>query len=458
MIMTKNIAIILAGGKGERFNANIPKQFAKVAGKSVIEHTIDCFEEHELIDEIAVVMNVNYIDKMESIILKNNWAKVKKVLAGGKERYDSSLVAIYAYEQEENVNLIFHDAVRPLLGHQIITEVITALNEYNAVDVAIPATDTIIQVDVEKKAIEQIPDRNKLYQGQTPQGFKLETIAEAYKLALQDSNFKTTDDCGVVRKYLPNEAIYVVDGAKKNMKLTHMEDLYFIDKLYQLDSIRQNIDVPYENLKDKVLVVFGGNAGIGKEICDIAEQYGAKVYAFSRKTTNTDISNIEQVQDAFDSVMKQENQIDYVVVSAAVLRKEAFHTMYLEDIDNMVDINYKGMIYVSKCAYPYLKESQGQLLHFTSSSYTLGRPFYSLYSSSKAAVVNFVQALSQEWSEVGIRVNCINPERTLTEMRVKNFGKEDPSTLLTAKEVAEVSIATLLSEYSGQVIDVRIKK
>ena len=90
--------------------------------------------------------------------------------------------------------------------------------------------------------------------------------------------------------------------------------------------------------------------------------------------------------------------------------------------------------------------------------YTLGRPFYSLYSSSKAAVVNFVQALSQEWSDAGIRVNCINPERTLTEMRVKNFGMEDPKTLLTAKEVAEASIATLLSDYSGQVIDVRIKK
>ena len=81
-----------------------------------------------------------------------------------------------------------------------------------------------------------------------------------------------------------------------------------------------------------------------------------------------------------------------------------------------------------------------------------------MYSSSKAAIVNFVQALAQEWSEVGIRVNCINPERTLTEMRIKNFGIEDPKTLLSAKEVAEASIATLLSKYSGQVIDVRIQK
>lgn len=454
----RNIAVILAGGKGERFNATLPKQFAKVAGKTIIEHTIDCFEQHKQINEIAIVINPSYMDKMEEIILKNDWKKVKKILSGGKERYDSSLAAIRAYGEEKDVNLIFHDAVRPLLDQQIISEVISALKQYNAVDVAIPATDTIIQINSEEHAIEQIPDRSKLYQGQTPQGFKLETITKAYQFAMQDAAFKTTDDCGVVRRYLPGEKIYVVDGAKKNLKLTHMEDLYFIDKLYQLDSIEQNCNVPYERLKDKVLVVFGGNAGIGKEICDMATVHGAKVYPFSRRMTNTDISNMEQVQQAFDTVMQQEIQIDYVVVSAAILRKEAFHTMEQKDIEMMVDINYKGMVYVSKCAYPYLKESKGQLLHFTSSSYTLGRPFYSLYSSSKAAVVNFTQALSQEWSDAGIRVNCINPERTLTEMRVKNFGIEDPKTLLTAKEVAEVSIATLLSEYSGQVIDVRIKK
>ena len=381
--MRKNIAIILAGGKGERFNATLPKQFAKVAGKTVIEHTIDCFEQHGQIDEIAVVINPSYIDKMESIVLKNNWRKLKKILSGGKERYDSSLAAIHAYREQKDVNLIFHDAVRPLLDQQIITEVLSALDRYNAVDVAIPATDTIIQVDLEKRAIEQIPDRNKLYQGQTPQGFKLETIAKAYQLAMQDRAFRTTDDCGVVRKYLPEEKIYVVDGAKKNLKLTHMEDLYFIDKLYQLNSIKQNSDIPYENLKGKVLVVFGGNAGIGKEICDITSAHGAKVYPFSRRITNTDISYIEQVQQAFDTVMQKETKIDYVVVSAAVLRKEAFHTMEQKDIETMIDINYKGMIYVSKCAYPYLKESGGQLLHFTSSSYTLGRPFYSLFHCMK---------------------------------------------------------------------------
>lgn len=454
--MRKNIAVILAGGKGERFNSEMPKQFAKVAGKSVIEHTIGVFERSNRIDEIAVVINPDYLDRLEGLVLKNSWNKLKKILLGGKERYHSSLAAINAY-RDEKVNLIFHDAVRPLIDAQIIEEVVEKLTDYDAVDVAIPATDTIIEVDVDKKIITNIPNREFLYQGQTPQGFKNEIIAQAYEIALNDSQFRTTDDCGVVKTYLPNVPIGVVLGARKNIKLTHMEDLYLIDKLYQLNAIsnnRENID--YHTLSGKVMVVFGGNAGIGKEMINFAKTYSAKTYSFSRSTTNTDISKIEDVEKALKEVYAKERRIDYIVVAAAVLKIEAFHTMDPMDIAMMVNINYLGMINVSRCAYEYLKETQGQLLHFTSSSYTLGRPFYSMYSSSKAAVVNFVQALAQEWNDSKIRVNCINPERTLTEMRTKNFGIEDPKTLLKAEDVAKVSISTLLSNFTGQVVDVRI--
>ena len=98
------------------------------------------------------------------------------------------------------------------------------------------------------------------------------------------------------------------------------------------------------------------------------------------------------------------------------------------------------------------------MLFYTSSSYTRGRAFYSLYSSTKAAVVNFVQAIAQEWEPWGIQVNCINPERTKTPMRVKNFGIENEATLLTAREVAEKSLKTLLADFTGQVIDVKLNR
>ena len=114
-----------------------------------------------------------------------------------------------------------------------------------------------------------------------------------------------------------------------------------------------------------------------------------------------------------------------------------------------------GTVIVALEAFPYLKETKGQLIFFTSSSYTRGRAFYSIYSSTKAAIVNFVQAIAQEWESFGIHINCINPERTKTPMRVHNFGIEPEDTLLSAEKVAEATLRTLASDYTGQVIDVK---
>ena len=453
-----NIAVILAGGTGSRLGYSIPKQFFKVAGKMVIEHTIDVFETDPLIDEIAVVIHESWMSQMEGIVLKHSWKKVKKLLKGGNERHLSSLSAIRAYEQYPDSNLIFHDAVRPLISHQIIKDVVMALQHYNAVDVAVPATDTIIEVDDKGEYITQIPKRKYLRRGQTPQGFKLSVIKKAYEIGLQDPNFVSTDDCGIVVKYLPNEKVYVVAGAESNMKLTYKEDTYLLDKLFQLRSSSLHEVIDYSLLKDKTMMVFGGNSGIGAEIVTLAQQYGANVFAFSRSSTGTDIANRDDVQKAFTEVFNKTQRIDYVVNSAAILSKEPLMTMEPETIDTLIKTNYNGMINVAMAAYPYLKESKGQLLLYTSSSYTRGRAFYSLYSSTKAAAVNFMQAIAQEWDGDGIRVNVINPERTKTPMRVQNFGIEPDNTLLTAREVAEASVKTLLSDFTGQVIDVKIKQ
>ena len=91
---------------------------------------------------------------------------------------------------------------------------------------------------------------------------------------------------------------------------------------------------------------------------------------------------------------------------------------------------------ITKTAINYLKESKGSILLFTSSSYTRGRAMYSIYSSTKAAIVNFVQAISEEYNDFGIKINVMNPERTDTPMRRNNFGIEPKQTLLTASEVA----------------------
>ena len=207
-----NIAVILAGGIGSRLGAGIPKQFLKIAGKTVIEHTIEVFENHVQIDEIAIVVNEYYITTIEEMVLNNHWKKVRKILKGGRERYHSSLAAIEAYGDRPEARLIFHDSVRPLINQRILDDTLKALEHYNAVDVAIPTTDTIIQVNESGEIIESVPKRTLLRRGQTPQAFRLSTIRQAYEIALQDPAFVSTDDCGTVVKYLPQEKVFVVRG------------------------------------------------------------------------------------------------------------------------------------------------------------------------------------------------------------------------------------------------------
>ena len=456
----KNVAIILAGGVGSRLNMGIPKQFLKVAGLTVIEHTIHAFQRHPLIDEIAIVVNEDYYHKMEEYVVKNKFSKVKKILRSGLERHLSSLSAIKAYEAGEECNMIFHDSVRPLISSQIIDKVIEALKQYEAVDVGIPSADTIIQVD-SQNTIVNIPSRKTLRRGQTPQGFRLTTIKEAYEKALNDLDFIATDDCGVVEKYLPDRKIFVVEGEDINMKLTYKEDYYLIEKLFQLKTtnfdIKQLSNREIELLQGKVIVIFGASSGIGLDLFNLCCEYNVSVYGFSRSLNNTNVSNVDNVRSAYSSVMQKEGRIDYVVDTASILHKEPLAHMEYEQINETIGINYRGMVNVAKEAFPYLEKSQGHLIFYTSSSYTRGRMDYSIYSSTKCATVNFVQALAEEWEIFNIRINCINPERTKTPMRMKNFGIEPENTLLKSMDVAIVSARLLLSDLTGQVIDLKIR-
>lgn len=459
--MKKNVAVILAAGKGERSGFEQPKQMMKLAGKPIIEHTIEAFQNHNLIDEIVVVTNILCQSRVEDIVSNKRFNKVKKILVGGSERFESSLSAINAYLYENNpdsVNLIFHDAVRPLVSDKIISDVVAALEHYNAVDVVVPTTDTIISCDSITNTIDFIPERSKLRNGQTPQGFSLDVISKAYNLALQDPNFVTTDDCGVVLKYLPNEKICLVNGDINNIKLTYKEDLQIIDKLLQLKSkntissrINANILTQF---KEKTVVIFGGTSGIGEEMANIATAYQAKVFVASRRT-HVNITDIDSVKSFLSEVASQTGKIDFIVNAAGILSKEPLTHMSYIDVLNSISVNYIGSVNVAIASYEYLVKSNGQLLNFTSSSYTYGRAFYSLYSSSKAAVVNLTQALAEEWNTNNIRVNCINPERTDTPMRRKAFGIEPTGTLLDAKDVAIFSLGVLLDGSTGQIFDIR---
>jgi len=224
-----NIAVVLAGGVGSRVGADRPKQFLEIVGRMVIERSIDAFEANSMIDEIAVVINPMYVREMEEIVKRNCWKKVKRVLKGGEERYISTLSAIEAYGENEDVNMLFHDAVRPMVSQEIINRVVKAMEQHDAVGVAVKVTDTVWEA--EGDIIKSILDRNVLRKAQTPQAFKMRIIKEAYKRGLQDPNMGSTDDCGMVMRYMPEEEIFIVEGEERNMKLTYKEDISIIEQL-----------------------------------------------------------------------------------------------------------------------------------------------------------------------------------------------------------------------------------
>lgn len=434
----------------------MPKQLIRIAGKAIVEHTLERLDASPAIDEVLLVMNAAAIHELEHLRDDPRFTKLVGIIPGGATRNESTQAALAVLPADGRV--LFHDAVRPFIDDRIIEECVAALEEFDAVDTAIPSADTIVEVGTDS-IITGIPNRAMLRRGQTPQAFRLPVIRRAYELAAADPEFAATDDCGVVFSYLPEVAIKVVEGTAENMKVTEPLDLHIADKIFQLQSASfeaRASETEPPDLTGRSVVVFGGSYGIGRAIAEQAEAAGAAVHSFSRSTTGTDIGSRKAVRSALASAAESA-PIDYVVVTAGVLTMSELTRTSKKRVRRTVDTNLIGPAKVAQEAYPYLEASGGQLLLFTSSSYTRGRAGYSLYSATKAGVVNLSQALADEWAEAGVSVNCINPQRTRTPMRVQAFGEEPAETLLDPDEVARVSLGVLASGLTGQVVDVRVQ-
>jgi len=446
-----NVAVILAGGKGDRFGTHLPKQFAKLSGKPIIEYTIDKFVNYSKIDKVIIVINPKWKNLLSKIVKKYLYKKTIEVIEGGVDRFSSTFNAIKYLENNlnDNDNIIIHDAVRPFINYKILDDCIEKLNIYNAIDTAIDSTDTLIKVN--KNKIIDMPNRVLFKRGQTPQCFKFHIIKKAYYKANQNNTF--TCDCGVVFNVL-KEPIYVVQGSEYNIKITYPLDIFIAEKLIQM-GINNSVDlnsINLQQLQNKNILIFGNSSGIGKSIEYIARKYNANVVGISRNS-GVDITNINQI----NQFLKKKNlKFDIVFVTAGILIKKKFDNLEIDEITKQININYIGSINVARAIKPYLKNNSN-LIFFASSSYTKGRSEYSIYSSSKSAIVNFTQALAEEWTEDNIKVNCVSPQRTLTPMRLKNFKDDNIEELLLPDEVAMKSLQLGLSNFSGLILDIKKK-
>lgn len=223
-------AIILAGGQGRRMGGDVPKQYLTIHEKPILYYTIKAFEDSELVGKIIIVCGKNQEDYCnQEIVSKYGFKKVVCIVEGGKERYDSVYNGLKAVNQADYV--MIHDGARPLVTDKMIKDSVIAVKEHDACICAVPSKDTIKVVDAKGYVVET-PNRETLWNVQTPQTFKFSLIKAAYEMVFKNNIQGITDDAMVLERTF-GTPIKVVMGDYGNVKVTTPEDLKTIQGLVE---------------------------------------------------------------------------------------------------------------------------------------------------------------------------------------------------------------------------------
>jgi 2-C-methyl-D-erythritol 4-phosphate cytidylyltransferase len=447
-------AIVLAGGDGNRFGGELPKQFVRLAGDPILLRTLRVFAAAK-VDRLIVVSHPAWLAETRDLVDAAGLAVPVTVVAGGATRNESTRNGLRAIEATGDDIVLVHDAVRPLLPLDVIRRTIDPIRSglADATDTVIPSADTLVIVDGDR--VVEIPDRSRYRRGQTPQGFRLRVLAAAYEAADRAGDLSATDDCSLVLRYVPAARMVAVAGDETNVKVTTRIDMVIADRMLQM-RVMAPVEEPAAGppLAGARLYVVGGTSGLGRAIAEEAERQGA-VAEVDGASLGLDVRDHAAVESRMDAAAARMGGIDHVVCTAGVLRIGRVAETPAADLAEVVDVNLTGTLNVARAAHRHLRASRGSLTVFTSSSFTRGRASYVAYSASKAAVVNLAQGLADEWADEGIRVNAISPERADTPMRRRAFPDEPSTGLLGADAVAVATLRLLASGLTGQVLDVR---
>lgn len=221
---------ILAGGTGSRMGlTNMPKQFLELGDKPIIIHTLQKFLLNLKFDVIYLGIHENWTGYMEDLIEKyivdeENKKRIK-IISGGTDRNSTIMNIVEDIEKNYTLNnediIVTHDAVRPFITSRILEENIEMSLKYGACDTVIPAIDTIV-VSENNKIIKEIPNRQYMYQGQTPQSFKILELKKLYNELSKEEKEILTDACKIF--VIKGKEVHLVRGEISNLKITTQED------------------------------------------------------------------------------------------------------------------------------------------------------------------------------------------------------------------------------------------
>ena len=226
--------VVLAGGIGSRMgNVEKPKQFLTIGDKPIIIHTLEKFYVNSKFEKIIVLCPAQWINHTKNIVKKYlGQADRVVVIEGGSTRNETIMNSIRYIEKEygldEDTIIVTHDSVRPFLTHRIIEDNIAAALEYGACDTVIPASDTIVE-SMNNTYITNIPDRSKMYQGQTPQSFRAVKLKALYESLTEEEKDILTDACKIF--VIKGEHVQLVEGEVFNIKITYPYDLRVAETL-----------------------------------------------------------------------------------------------------------------------------------------------------------------------------------------------------------------------------------
>lgn len=237
--MKKYAAIVLSAGSGSRMKSDIPKQYLPLLEKPVIYYSLMAFQ-NSPVDEIILVSGANDIEYCrKEIVERYGLSKVTRIVAGGKERYDSVYEGLCSTDAEY---VLIHDGARPVLTSHLIDRMIQGVENTGACIAAMPVKDTIKLSD-EHKQVASTPDRNHLWMVQTPQCFARTLLEESYEILKckqkAGENVPDITDDAMIVEYATGKKITLVEGAYTNLKITTPEDLAVAEiflKSLQLES------------------------------------------------------------------------------------------------------------------------------------------------------------------------------------------------------------------------------
>ena len=219
-----NIALLIAGGSGNRMHQDIPKQFITVNERPVIVYTLEAFENHPAIDAIAVVCIQGWEQVLWAYAKQFNITKLKYIVPGGKNGQDSIRNGVFELEKhfDKDDIVLIHDAIRPMVSAEIISDNIRVAREFGNAITVIPCAEAMMQTEDGVVSVGSYP-RDRLKRTQTPQAFKIGDICDLHRRALEAGITNSVASCTL--KIEMGEQVYFSAGSEKNIKLTTVEDI-----------------------------------------------------------------------------------------------------------------------------------------------------------------------------------------------------------------------------------------